>query len=159
MLPSFLHLSNSRKNQSHLRLPGSLREGVVEQRKTAVCDLEGRSGSTAYGVGTVIYRSQGETEGTAGDFPGAGQAGLQDGRAGALLVPRGFDRHAEAQGYDGGSWPRDAGKELARRAQHRVLSPAGADVGASTCPPHAGHRTCAASKPRHHPPVGGRGEG
>lgn len=74
MLPSFLHLSNSRRNESHLRLPGSLREGVVEQRKTAVCDLEGRSGSTAYGLGTVIYRSQGETEGTAGDFPGAGQA-------------------------------------------------------------------------------------
>ena len=72
MLPSFLHLSNSRRNKSHLRLPGSLRERVVEQRKTAVCDLERRSGSTAYGVGTVIYGSQGETGGTAGDFPEAG---------------------------------------------------------------------------------------
>lgn len=46
----------------------------MEQRKTAVCDLEGRSGSTAYGMGTVIYGSQRKTEGTAGDFRGLGQA-------------------------------------------------------------------------------------
>lgn len=87
MLPIFLHLSNSRRNESHLRLLGGLREGVVEQRKRAVCDLEGRSGSTAYGMGTVIYGSQGKTEGTAGDFPGAGA-----GSAGAAAGGGGRER-------------------------------------------------------------------
>lgn len=59
-----------------------------------MCDLEGRSGSTAYGLGTVIYRSQGETEGTAGLFPGwAGSAGAAAGggeqeRAGSGEEPR-----------------------------------------------------------------------
>ena len=92
-------------------------------------------------------------------FPGARQAGLQDGRAGARLVPPGFDGHAEAQGGGGGSRPRNTGKDLARRAQPRVPSPAGADVGASTCPPHTGHRTRRTWKSAPPPPVGGSGEG